>query len=106
MGFPGGTMDRNLPANAGDTGLIPGPGKFLVLAHVPRATKARAPPLLKPVHSRVQEPQLLSPVLQLLKPMRLEPGSATRQASTVSSLRTAAKTRPCSLQREKTCPRQ
>ena len=25
---PGGTVDRNLPANAGDTGLIPGPGRF------------------------------------------------------------------------------
>ena len=27
-GFLGGTVDRNPPANAGDTGLIPGPGKF------------------------------------------------------------------------------
>ena len=26
--FLGGTVDRNLPANAGDTGLVPGPGKF------------------------------------------------------------------------------
>ena len=26
--FLGGTVDRNLPANAGDTGLISGPGKF------------------------------------------------------------------------------
>ena len=73
MGFPGGTMDRNLPANAGTTGLIPGPGRFLVLVHVPRANKACVPPLLKPVHSRAQEPQLLSPVLQLLKPICLEP---------------------------------
>ena len=28
MDFLGGTVDRNLPANAGDTGLISGPGKF------------------------------------------------------------------------------
>ena len=27
-GFRGGTVDRNPPANAGDTGLIPGLGKF------------------------------------------------------------------------------
>ena len=25
-GFPGGLVVKNLPANAGDTGLIPGPG--------------------------------------------------------------------------------
>ena len=28
MGFPGGIVDENLPANAGDTGLIPGSGKI------------------------------------------------------------------------------
>ena len=26
--FPGGPEVKNLPANAGDTGLIPGPGRF------------------------------------------------------------------------------
>ena len=26
--FQGGTVDRNLPANAGEMGLIPGPGRF------------------------------------------------------------------------------
>ena len=26
--FPGGTEDKNLPANAGDMGSIPGPGRF------------------------------------------------------------------------------
>ena len=26
MGFPGGSVVKNLPANAGDTGLIPGSG--------------------------------------------------------------------------------
>ena len=31
MDFPGGAVDRNLPANAGDTGLIPDPGR----SHVP-----------------------------------------------------------------------
>ena len=27
MGFPGGSAVKNLPANAGDTGLIPGLGR-------------------------------------------------------------------------------
>ena len=33
LGFPGGVMDKNLPAGAGDTSSIPGPGKF----HMPRS---------------------------------------------------------------------
>ena len=31
--FPGGTVVKNLSANAGDTGLIPGPGR----SHMPRS---------------------------------------------------------------------
>ena len=31
--LPGGTVVKNLPANAGDTGLSPGPGRF----HMPRS---------------------------------------------------------------------
>ena len=31
MDFPGGPVVKNLPANAGDTDSIPGPGRF----HVP-----------------------------------------------------------------------
>ena len=27
LGFPGGAVVKNLPANAGDTGLSPGPGR-------------------------------------------------------------------------------
>ena len=27
QGIPGGAVDRNPPANAGDRGLIPGPGR-------------------------------------------------------------------------------
>ena len=33
FGFPGGTVVRNLPANAGDMGSIPGPGR----SHVPQS---------------------------------------------------------------------
>ena len=45
-GFPGGTMVKNPPANAGDTGSSPGPGR----AHMPRSSWACAPQLLKPKH--------------------------------------------------------
>ena len=32
-GFPGGAVDKNLPASTGDTGLTPRPGRF----HLPRS---------------------------------------------------------------------
>ena len=37
-------MVKNLPAKAGDTGLIPG------RSHMPRSNEAREPQLLKPMH--------------------------------------------------------
>ena len=55
MGFPGGTVVKNLPANAGDTGSSPGPRR----SHMPQSNKARAPQLLS-LRSRACEPQLLS----------------------------------------------
>ena len=33
LGFPGGAGVKNLPVNAGDTGLSPGPGR----SHMPRS---------------------------------------------------------------------
>ena len=33
LGFPGGAMEKNQPANAQDTGLIPSLGKF----HIPQS---------------------------------------------------------------------
>ena len=42
--FPGGTVAKNPPANAGDTGLIPGPGR----SHKPHSNYARAPELPSP----------------------------------------------------------
>ena len=44
-GTSGGTAGGSLPANAGDAGSVPGQGRF----HVPRAARAGAPQLLKPV---------------------------------------------------------
>ena len=55
LGFPGGAVVRNPPANAGDTGLSPGLGR----SRMPRSNWARAPQLLS-LHSRAREPQLLS----------------------------------------------
>ena len=55
-GFPGGAVVKNPPADAGDTGSSPGPGR----AHMPQSNKARAPQLLS-LRSRAREPQLLSP---------------------------------------------
>ena len=54
--FPGGAVVKNLPANAGDTGSSPGPGK----SHMPRSNLAHVPQLLS-LCSRACEPQLLSP---------------------------------------------
>ena len=41
-GFPGGSVVKNLPANAGDVGSIPGPGG----SHGPQSNSARGPQLL------------------------------------------------------------
>ena len=54
-------MVKNPPANAGDAGSSPGPGR----SHLPRNNSAHAPQLLS-LRSRAREPQLL-------KPVRLEP---------------------------------
>ena len=54
-GFSGGSVVQNLPASAGDMGVIPGPGR------------SRGPQLLS-LCSRTREPQLLSPCVSPLKP--------------------------------------
>ena len=55
-GFPGGLMVKEAPANAGDTGPIPGGGRV----HMSQSHSARAPQLLG-LCSREWELQLLSP---------------------------------------------
>ena len=81
-GFPGGTVVMNLPANAGDTGSSPGPGR----SHMPQSNQAREPQLLS-LRSRAREPQPLSPRAQ-------SSCSATREATTMRSLRTATEEQP------------
>ena len=62
--FPGGTVDKNLPVNAGDMGSIPGPGRF----HMPGSNWARVSQLLSP-SSRAGELQ----VLKLVHPKAIAP---------------------------------
>ena len=71
-GFPDGSPVKNLPANAGDTGLIPGWGR----SHVLRSNEACARQLMS-LCFRAQE-------LQLLSPANLEP--ATREATVARHL--------------------
>ena len=56
LDFPSGLADKNLPANAGDMGSIPGPGRV----HMPRGNKAHAPQLLS-LRSRACAPQQEKP---------------------------------------------
>ena len=77
-------MVKNLPANAGDTGSIPGPGR----SHMPRSNEAHMPQLLS-LCSRAYTPQLL-------KPARLEPMLRNKR-----SHRTTVKSSPRSPQLEK-----
>ena len=54
-GSPGGSVVKNLPANAKDTGLIPGPGR----SHMPQSNEAHTQ--LLSLCSRAWEPQILRP---------------------------------------------
>ena len=51
--FPGGAVVKNPPANAGDMGLIPGPGR----SHMLRSNSAHVPQLLSP-RATTTEPAL------------------------------------------------
>ena len=77
MGFPGGAVVENLPADAGDAGSSPGLGS----SHMPRSSQAR-------------EPQLLSLRVWSLC-------SATGEAATVKGSRTVMNSGPRSPQLEK-----
>ena len=88
--FLGGTVDKNLPANAGDTGLIPGPRRF----HMPWSNYTHVPQLLS-LCPRVW-------ALELLKPAGPR-ACATGEAITMRSPRTARNSNPHLLQLEKAC---
>ena len=57
LDFPSGTVDKNLPASAWDTGSIPGPGRL----HMSWAAKQAHVPQPPSLHSRAYKPQLRSP---------------------------------------------
>ena len=74
--FPGSTVDKNLPVNGGDTGLIPGVGR----CHMPWAT--------------AHVPQLLSPCAATTEAQRPEsPLSTIKEASSIRSLHTTTRER-------------
>ena len=95
LGLPGGTVDKNLPANTRDTGLIPDLGR----SHILQSNKAHAPQLPS-LCSRAHKPQLLDLWDATIE--GCEPRDCSRTGeSTVISLSTATKSSPHSLQLEK-----
>ena len=94
--FAGGTVVKNPPANAGNTGSSPGLGR----SHMPRSNQARAPQLLS-LRSRAHKPQLLSlcaATTEAREPRARAPQEKPRKWE---APRTATKSSPSSLQPEK-----
>ena len=91
MGFPGCPVLRNRPANEGDTGLIPGLGRF----HMPRGNKAQAPQLLKPLHPRARAQQQEKP----------PQGEARSPQLDSNPLLTAARESPCTATKTQHSPK-
>ena len=58
MDFPGDIVDKNPPANAGDMGSIPGPGR----SHMPWSNQAPVSQLLKPARLRAHAPPQKNPL--------------------------------------------
>ena len=92
--FLGGEVVENLPANAGDTGSIPGPDPTCREAAKPMHHNNWACALEPTSHN------YWAHVTQLLKPTSLEP-VATRKATTIRSPCTASKSSSGSQQLEK-----
>ena len=57
MGFPGGPVVKNLPANAGDTGSIPALGRL----HMPPGQLSPYTTAIEPAHPRTYAPQQEKP---------------------------------------------
>ena len=81
-GFPGGSVVKNLPANAGDTALIPDRGR----CHMPQGNKAPVPQPLS-LCSRAWEPQLLSPRASSPCSAMSSPYTATREGPSLAATR-------------------
>ena len=85
LGFPGGSVVKNLPANAGEHGFEPWPGK------IPHAAEQLTPWATAP------EPACHN----YWSARAWSPCSATREATAVRRPRTATKSSPCSPQLER-----
>ena len=66
--FPGGPVVSSPPANAGVTGLIPGPGG----SYMPWGAWTCVPQLLKPARSRARAPQQEKPLQREAHSWQLE----------------------------------
>ena len=87
MGFLRGSVVKNLPANVGLMGLIPGPGRSRMPrgndAHAPQllslCSRARGPQLLKPTHPRDYAPQQEKPLQREVPAAQLESSRRSAQ---------------------------
>ena len=90
--FPNGTVDKNPLANVGDMGLIPGPGRF----HVSSLCYNSWAHALE-----LSNCNCWAPVLQLLKPVRLEPMLPNQRSRCNENLCPTSKRKPRSPELEK-----
>ena len=84
--FPSGSMVKNSPVNAGETGSIPGLGRSLI----PRSNQVCEPQLLV-LCSRVQEPKLLSPWTATTEAQMLQSLCSKKEATAMRSPRIATR---------------
>ena len=98
LGFPGGTVVKSPPANAGDTGSSPGSGR----SHIPQSSWARVPQLLS-LCSGARRPQLLSPRAATTEAHAPGACAPQREATAMRSPCTAMRSGPRSLQLERAC---
>ena len=82
-------MVKNPPANAGDMGSSPAPGR----SHTQRSNKARAPQLLS-LRSRARVPQLLSLRDTTTEARVPRAGALQREATAMRSPHTSTKSTP------------
>ena len=96
QGSPRGSVVKNLPASAGDTGLIPGPERFHMLCN----NQDHAPQLLS-LCFRAWEPELLSPRAATTEAHDPKSPYSTREATTVRDQAPQPESGPHSSQLEK-----
>ena len=94
--FPCGSVDKNLPANAGDMGSIPGAGRFHICwATKPRYHNYRACMPWRPsaLTAHVAQSPCSTREVPSVRSLTLQLDSNPQLAATIESPRTAAKTK-------------